>query len=330
MKPAGLNRGLLEQLTRPGARLPELERWLLDEVWTQAAFEASGRSPKEYLRRGEEIINARENLLRSTAPSLFDELTSTPGQERIVGAFFAQRPKSAVVAFDGCSLREMPRLFELANASRREVLEFACSRAAVPSETEYFVSERLGLGLPTIGPSQLSGRGELKQRNVRFYYYRQTNDHHTILDGQESFLLWSRFPDQRYTDSTATDETLFDGLWDGLEQAWRRTIQAVPHDRTVLVTSDHGYIFLGSGLSDPGLKGADRVLEGKRFRFFEPTESLPTSGNGLWVDASRRLAVLAGRGHNRFQGPGAQSVYRHGGLTLMEMLTPWLVLGPVH
>ncbi len=329
MKPAALNRDLLEQVTRPGPRLPELERWLLNEVWTQAAFEASGRSPKEYLRCGEEIINARENLLRSTAPSLFDELTCTPGQERTVGAFFAQHPKSAVVVFDGCSLREMPRLLELANASRHEVLEFACSRAAVPSETEWFISDRLGLGLPTIGPSQLSGRGELKQRNVRFYYYRQTTDHHTIQDGEESFLLWSRFPDQRYTDSTATDESMFDGLWDGLEQAWKRTVQAVPHDRAVLVTSDHGYIFLGSGLSDPGLKGADRVLEGKRFRFFEPPESLPTSGNGLWVDANRRLAVLAGRGHNRFQGSGAQSVYRHGGLTLMEMLTPWLVLGPV-
>ena len=77
--------------------------------------------------------------------------------------------------------------------------------AAIPSETEYFVSDRLGLGLPTIGPSQLTGRAEMKQRNVRFYYYRQTSDHHTIQDGEESFPLWSRFPDQRYTDSTATN-----------------------------------------------------------------------------------------------------------------------------
>ena len=214
-------------------------------------------------------------------------------------------------------------------ASRREVLEIGCGRAAIPTETEYFVSDRLGLGLPALGPSQLAGRTELKQRNIRFYYYRQISDHHTIEDGEQSFLLWSRYPDQRYTDSTAIDETLFDGLWDGLEQAWQRTVQAVPPDRKVLVTSDHGYIFLGSGLSDPGLKGVDRILEGKRFRVFEPGETLPASGNGLWVDANRRLAVLAGRGHNRFQGPGAQSVYRHGGLTLMEMLTPWLVLGPV-
>ncbi len=43
-----------------------------------------------------------------------------------------------------------------------------------------------------------------------------------------------------------------------------------------------------------------------------------------------QFAVLAGRGHNRPQAPSAsQPIYRHGGLTLMEMLTPWLVLGPV-
>ena len=287
------------------------------------------RVPQAYLRLGEELVNERENLLRAAAPSLFDELSARPADDKSIGLFCSHNARSAVVLFDGCSLREMPRLLELARASRREVLEIGCGRAAIPTETEYFVSDRLGLGLPALGPSQLAGRTELKQRNIRFYYYRQTSDHHTIEDGEQSFLLWSRYPDQRYTDSTAIDETLFDGLWDGLEQAWQRTVQAVPPDRKVLVTSDHGYIFLGSGLSDPGLKGADRILEGKRFRVFEPGQTLPASGNGLWVDANRRLAVLAGRGHNRFQGSGAQSVYRHGGLTLMEMLTPWVVLGPV-
>ena len=50
----------------------------------------------------------------------------------------------------------------------------------------------------------------------------------------------------------------------------------------------------------------------------------------LCVDNTRWLAILDGRSHDRPQAPSAsQSVYRHGGPTLMEMLTPWLVLGPV-
>lgn len=330
MKAAALDRDLIDRLTQPGPRLPGLEKWLMTEVWSQKAFADSDNSPKDYLRHGEEQVNERENILRTSASSLFDELAVMPAEERTVASFFGQNQKSAVVILDGCSLREMPRLITLAKDSRREVLETGCSRAAVPSETEYFISDRLGLGLPqNIGPSQLTGRGELKQRNIRCYYFGQTNDHHTIKDSEESLLLWSRFPDQRYTDSTATDESMFDGIWDGLEQAWKRTVQAVPPDRKVLVTSDHGYIFLGPGLSDPGMKGVDGQLGGKRFRYFEPNEFLPKTGDGLWVDPAKRLAVLAGRGHNRFPGPGAQSVYRHGALTLMEMLTPWIVLGPV-
>ena len=47
-----------------------------------------------------------------------------------------------------------------------------------------------------------------------------------------------------------------------------RTVQKVPQSRPVLVTSDHGYIFLGQGLSEPRLNGVDRPLEGKRYREF--------------------------------------------------------------
>ena len=35
----------LDQLTRPEPRLPGLSSWLLNEVWSEAAFEAAGRSP---------------------------------------------------------------------------------------------------------------------------------------------------------------------------------------------------------------------------------------------------------------------------------------------
>lgn len=329
MKNATLDRDLIEQITQPGPRMSGIEQWLLNDVWTKAAFEAVGNSPQAYLLRGEAMVNERENLMRTAAYSLFAELIALPAEEKTPAFFLSNNKKPAVVIFDGCSLREMPRLLDLAKDSRREILNYGCSRAAVPSETKYYISDRLGLDLPPIGPSEISSRSELKKRNVRCYYYGQTNDYHTIKDEDASFLLWSRFPDQRYTDSTATDETMFDGIWDGLEQAWRRTVQALPLDRTVLVTSDHGYIFLGSGLSDPGMRGVDQELDGKRFRFFESGSLLPESCRGLWVDAERRVAVMAGRGHNRFQGPSAQSIYRHGGLTLMEMLTPWLVLGPV-
>lgn len=328
---AALDADLLAQLTAPTARLPGLERWLLDEVWSPASFAAAGHSPKNYLLSGERKANERESLLGAAADGVYRELLQPQDGSRTVSGFLkAQARPAAAVIFDGCSLRELPRLLELASASRRPVLEVGCSRAAVPSETNRFVTERLGFGLPELGPSQLTSRRELRQAGVRYYYFGQLAHYHTIEDGEDAILAWCRFPDQRYTDSTAVDEGLFDGIWDGFESVWRNTVQALPPERTVLVTSDHGYVFVKSGFSDTRLKDADRALDGKRFRYFADNEALPPETPGLRVDTGRRLAILAGRGHNRPQAPSAsQSVYRHGGLSLMEMLTPWLVLGPV-
>jgi hypothetical protein len=324
-----LDRSRLEQLTNPGPRLPVLTDLLLHDVSSATAFEAAGSSPQAYLLNGERQVNALETLMTAAGDRLYAELADAPPKRFSVGRFLDENSGAAVVVFDGCSLREIPRLVQLARDSRREVRELGCGRAALPSKTEAFIGERLGLGLPAIGPSRLTGRAELRDHNVQFFYFGKPSDYHTIDAGEHSLLLWSRFPDQRYTDSTAVDETLYDALWDGLELPWQRTVQAVPPDRPVLVTSDHGYVFLGAGLSDPALKDVDRPLEGKRFKVFAGEETLPARRPGLRVDAQRRLAVLAGRGHNRPQAPSAsRSVYRHGGLTLMEMLTPWLVLRP--
>lgn len=323
-----LDRQLLESLTNSGPRLPDFTRWLVDEVWTQARFKAAPK-PAAYLEEGEALVNGRESLMSGAGDSLFSELTADPGQRWTIGDFFNRYPDGAVVVLDGCSLREFPRLIELARASKRPVIEKDCGRAALPSDTEDFVSDRLGLGLPRLSPSQLTGRGELRERNVKFYYFGRPSDTMTIEDGPQRPLLWSRFPDQRYLDSHANSSDMFEGIWETMSMVWQRTVQAISPKRPILVTSDHGYIFLGGGLSDRNLDRADQPLGGKRFRIFEAGEPLPESRPGLIVDKARRLGILAGRCHNRPPAPSSsQSIYRHGGVSLMEMLTPWLVLGP--
>lgn len=297
---------------------------------TRCGFWLEAKSARRGTKAARRMSTIFLQPIAATAPAVYRELANVGRELRTVGRFFAAHPRQAAVVFDACSLREMPRLKQLASASRRASVEIGCSRAAMPSETVQFVATRLELGLPVLGPSQLTSRRELKERNVRYCYFGQPNSYHTIEAGPESLLLWSGFPDQRYTDSTAVDEGLFEGVWDGFDTIWRNTVQALPPDRTVLVTSDHGYVFLKSGFSDTSHKNIDRPLDGKRFRFFEAGTTLPPASPGMWIDESRRLAVLTGRTHNRPQAPSAsQSVYRHGGLSLMEILTPWLVLGAV-
>jgi hypothetical protein len=324
-----LNRSILDDLTQPGHRLARLKNWLINEVWTMERYRSVGNKPAEYLLEGEALVHHRETLLTLAGESLYDELAGAPSANFSIRAFLDQYPGASVVVLDGCSIRELPRLAELAGASGRPILQQDYGFAAVPSETEMFIAQRMGLGLPPISPSQLEGRSELRKQNIRAHWLRQPTEQIRIEKGEEALLLWSRFPDMRFMDTHAASAALFDSIWDTLQTVWMRTVQKVPTSRPVLVTSDHGYIFLGQGLSEPTLNGIDRPLEGKRFREFSETEELPARRPGLWTDPARRLAVLAGRVHNRPQAPSpSSSLYRHGGLSLMEMLTPWLVLGP--
>ena len=132
-----------DRLTRPEPRLPGLSHWLLNEVWSEAAFEAAGCSPQAYLLHGERWMNAVETLMTAAGDRLYAELAEPPSERLEIGRFMNENRDAAVVVFDGCSLREIPRLTQLARDSGREVRSVRCGRAALPSDTEAFVGSAL-------------------------------------------------------------------------------------------------------------------------------------------------------------------------------------------
>lgn len=134
----------LDHLTRPGPRLSGLSSWLLTDIWSEAAFQAAERSPQAYLLNGERWVNALETLMVAAGDQLYAELADPPSGQFETGRFLNENRDAAVVVFDGCSLREIPRLRQLAHDSGREVRTLTCGRAALPSDTEAFVGGRLG------------------------------------------------------------------------------------------------------------------------------------------------------------------------------------------
>ena len=140
-----LNRAILDELTQPGFRLPRLLDWLLNEVWTIDRYRSLGAKPADYLLEGEALVHHRETLLTLAGDSLYEELAGAPPEDRSIKTFLDRNPGAAVVILDGCSIRELPRLVELAAASGRPILEKSYAFAAVPSETEMFVAQRMGL-----------------------------------------------------------------------------------------------------------------------------------------------------------------------------------------
>ena len=67
-----------------------------------------------------------------------------------------------------------------------------------PLRAERFDAARMGLGLPAIAPSELPRRRELRERNIRAYWFRQPTEQIRIEETQDALLLWMRFPDMRF------------------------------------------------------------------------------------------------------------------------------------
>lgn len=248
-----LNFTLLERLVAPDPRLPWLIDWLTCEVWSDKRF--ADMTPEEYLIQGEKLVHNVEELLSSAAGRVYDELATAAKSVKPLIETLVE--KTAVVVFDGASIREAPLFRQKAEQSGFRVVESSISYAALPSETVDF----------------------------------------------------------------ADMQTLYDA-------AWKNTVMQVPRGRRIVVTSDHGYIFFGAGFESTRSSDACSILDQDRSKRFDENETLPNEATNrdLQVFPEQRLAMVRGRIKNRPRGPSANLVYRHGGLSLMEMIVPWIVL----
>lgn len=316
---------IFEPLVTPGPRLPWLGSSLLENVWTRKRYSALG--PTKFLEQGEKQVNNLEELFTTAAPKLYDEFLTPPPPNRDICAFLTDTPGCAAIIFDGLSLREIPVILSLAEQSEMRVETVGFSLAAVPSETVDFITQRLKLS--NTAPVQLPQRRDLKDQGIHAYYYSHPNQQHRLETDAPALLLWSSFPDQTYSDSGARFAQHFEQVHNMLETAWQNTVQQVPRGRRILITSDHGYVYFGSGLSfarnRDSLRPLSEFLGGERCRKLEGIEAPPEHPD-LTIIREKNLAILRGRVQTHFQGPASNKLYRHGGLSLMEMLTPWIVL----
>lgn len=218
-------------------------------------------------------------------------------------------------------------ILELASRSNLKIIEGDFSLAALPSETNDFIDQRLRTG--KVAPSQLPNRQELKDRGIFCYYYDSPNQRHRLEAEDHSLLLWSAFPDNTYRDSGARFPQHFEQIQFQLETAWLNIVQQIPSTMKILITSDHGYVYFGPGLSFPRsrdyLRELGQYLGGERYRYFDENEKPPDHPD-LAIIQEKRIAILRGRVQHHPPGPGASKLYKHGGLSLMEMLVPWIVL----
>jgi len=314
---------ILKLLTEPGERLPVLYDWMRNKVWSTARFEEM--KPEQYLEQGEKLLCRVEELILGAAPGIYNDLETESVQSVTLWEKLNGLTPYAVVIFDGVSLREMPLLEKIALSSGFKILESGFTTAALPSNTVSFISHRI-MGKSGISPSLLPSRKELSRQAIKAYYYDSVIHAQEIAADHQRLLLWSSFPDAKYQDFDSRFASLFSSICSLFDSAWKNTVLSIPKGYRIIITSDHGYIFLGQGMESTIFANAASELNQDRFRFFSDNEKLPIDNPGLQIISDRKLAMLRGRIKNRPQGSAGNKTYRHGGMSLMEMLTPWLVL----
>ncbi len=319
-----LNRQLLDRLISPGPRLPWIEQWLLEEVWSRENYLKF--KPLDFLQHGEGAVNEIEQLIAAAADRTYGELLSDPGQEKSLLGVLSS-PDIAVVVFDGLSLREIPMLMNLAEKSGLKISRTDVSLAAVPCDTMEYIARELPCG--RIAPSQLPTRKELKERGIAAVYHGNYTQGIAGDHPKASLLVWSSFPDLTYRDSGAKFENHFENIHAMFETAWMNTVQRIKGKRKIVVTSDHGYIFFGAGLDFPRQPSELKELNayfGNDRHASTIEKPDPPASDDVYRDSARQVALIKGRVKTRASGEAAAKLYKHGGLSLMEMMTPWIEL----
>jgi hypothetical protein len=315
---------LFERLVQPGPRLPWLKDYLLNELWSLRRFQ--NRNPADYLITGEKEISFLELLIAASADRIYCELLS-PSDPNKKLIHLLENPETAVVIFDGLSLREAPLIQLLAAKSGFKLMELDTSLAAAPSETLDFIERELGCG--RIAPSQLPNRKDLKEKNIVMIYHGNYNQPISGEYKNQSLLVWSSFPDETYRDSGAKFERHFENILAFFETAWLNIIQQIKDKKKILITSDHGYIYFGTGLDFP--RTSSEIAEINQFfgndrHVYLSEKPMPPMSDDIYIDPSQKVAMIKGRVKTRSTGTAASKLYKHGGLSLMEMITPWIEL----
>jgi hypothetical protein len=316
-----LTNELLDTIIKPGSRLPWIKKWLIEEVWTLPLYDSL--SHIEYLKSGEEKVNRFEELISSAADRTYRELMSSPLPEKSL--LNVLRENTAIIVFDGLSLREIPIILRLSKKSDLTVREISCSIAAIPSETMDFIEREFKCG--KISPSQLPGRNELRSKGVTAIYTNNITQGINAPENNSPLLIWSAFPDNTYTDSGSRFENHFENIHIQFETAWMNTVQQIKGRKTIIVTSDHGYVFFGTGMdrTSPDIRELNSYFGNNRNALLSDSPDPPKSDD-IIIEEAKGIAMVKGRIKTRSTGEAAMKLYKHGGLSLMEMLIPWVVL----
>ncbi|MBE0478555.1 hypothetical protein IBX65_05475 [Candidatus Aerophobetes bacterium] len=299
----------IKSVLREANPIPHIWQHLCD-IWHKHVTE----DLKDYYYHGEEEAFLFEDFLLKAYDEFFSKelpraCLNTPSP------FQSASHDSCFVVMDGMSIREGILICE---ALKKEGFtpRMRCSFSAIPSDTQSFrekmKSDVANSSLPAASFTTRIGK------------FAEINNPKKIMISGKEKCIWSHFPDVML-DKIQVGHTVISDL----ENMYRTSEQIVfelvrkAHAKKIIILSDHGYIRFESGFSfslpEASRKKLRETFASSRFTTMNTTDLSELVGDGYITEFSGYYLV---KSRYVWPVPGKYSIYLHGGISLMECLTP--------
>jgi hypothetical protein len=294
---------------------------------------AEGNAPSEVIKR-DRAISDLDLLLSSSAWELWksfgDSLERT--SDRLVRWWLEPYSAKAVLILDALSLRELPWLVQGAEERGFTLHEMTAHASELPGDTNEFAR---ALGFTSRSQLQNNGGGLAHklsgaQTESIDLPWKDCESLVNAAPGAKNWVFWHHWPDVKLHDY---------GAGQGLELLTKDAAQQLSSDdfwsfverlatgRRLVITSDHGYAATGYFPDADGEVGAflKRAFSSKRGKpgTHDPGPFVPPVA--LQVNSPHGANLLA-LGRRKWRSQGGYPTITHGGLSLLEVLSPFVEL----
>jgi hypothetical protein len=325
-----LDAGTLRSLTKGTPK----EAW---PVIIQKAIEitskplATGNAPNEVTKRDREI-GSLDHFLSSSGWDLWQAFGSTVERtsDRLVRWWDEPYSAKAVLILDGLSLRELPWLLQGAKQHGFTLHEVSANASELPGETNEF-ARALGFG----SRSQLQNNGGGLAHSLQPAYTECVDmawkDCEGLINSAPNWVFWHHWPDSKVHDGSGAGQGLDTLTRDaagqlGSDEFWA-FVERLATGRRLVITSDHGYAATGYF---PDADGEVGQFLKKTFSSGRSTGGAGDTGPfvppvALHVNSPHGDHLLA-VGRWKWKSQGGYPTLTHGGLSLLEVLSPFVEL----
>lgn len=289
------------------------------------------------IRKREEVVASWDLLLSACSWELWKSWEKVvPRTSQKLQEFWRQTlTGKAILILDGLSLRELPFLLQ-EGKKRGWHLKVTVTGAELPPDTTHFAKS---LGFP--------GRSHLENNRGKSSHFphAQTDsgalpwkEYIPLFSGVPACILWHHWPDEeihRFSSPGQGLKTLLHSVRKKLtsDDFWQ-LIQSLATGRKLVITSDHGYVSTANfkEITDAAQREyLQQAMKGGRYSSANPQPEdtdhwLPPLTLSLTSQHGTYTYVL---GRRKWKVAGGYPTLLHGGLSLLEVVVPYIEIGPI-